>query len=273
MKKLKRISWILLAIIAIFFLWLAIRVGYGYAWTGFGNYIDIGNNVHSSKTLWDWLELLIVPFTLALATLSFSWLQSRSQQKAADDKLREETLQSYFDRITKLFFITENLVPQITADNMKTIARVWTLTALRRLDGERKGILLRYLYEAKLIQRGEHIPDNPSDGLGNRPSIIQLEKADLSNAILNGDLLISADFIGVNFSNSRMRGIRLSQSVLFETNLERADLRKANLRGADLRNANLKNADLRGADLSSADINNATDFTGARIRGAKGIRK
>ena len=47
-----------------------ILIGYGYEWTGFGEYIRITadgqEEFQRRKTLWDWLQLLIVPIVLAI---------------------------------------------------------------------------------------------------------------------------------------------------------------------------------------------------------------
>src|SRR5712692_2366904 len=54
-----------------------IIVGYRFDWTGFN-----GNN-KSGKTLWDWLQLLIIPAVLAIGGYLFSFNTSRNERKAA----------------------------------------------------------------------------------------------------------------------------------------------------------------------------------------------
>src|SRR5215469_7675365 len=72
------------------------------AWTGFFN-----------KTLWDWLQLLIVPLVLAIIALVFQLANSRTErqiakqryeqdQQIALDKQHEDLLQVYLDRISEL---------------------------------------------------------------------------------------------------------------------------------------------------------------------------
>src|SRR5260370_31262007 len=62
----------------------------------------------SKKTLWDWLQLLIIPFVLAIGGYLFNFTVSRSTQKNAQahdqterdialDNQREEALQSYIN--------------------------------------------------------------------------------------------------------------------------------------------------------------------------------
>ena len=66
-------------------------------WTGFRN-----------KTVWDWLQLLIVPLVLAIITLAFTWQQDARQQRIEnqraesdrgleEQRAQQDTLQSYLD--------------------------------------------------------------------------------------------------------------------------------------------------------------------------------
>jgi uncharacterized membrane protein len=47
-----------------------------FDWTGFGDYRDPSGNYQRAKTFWDWLELLIVPITLAIG----AWLLNRTDK-------------------------------------------------------------------------------------------------------------------------------------------------------------------------------------------------
>src|ERR1700740_190017 len=89
---------VLLALIA--FIFSAYR--FGWTETGFLN-----------KTLWDWLQLLIVPFVLAVGGLLFNFATSKTDQDIAErryqtdqiiaqDNQRETLLQIYLDRISEL---------------------------------------------------------------------------------------------------------------------------------------------------------------------------
>src|SRR5258705_13012444 len=74
---------------------------WSWTWTGF------------NKTLWDWMQLLIIPVILAVGAFVFNLAQSRTQQQIAAqryhndqdialNKQREDLLQTYFDRISEL---------------------------------------------------------------------------------------------------------------------------------------------------------------------------
>lgn len=266
--------------ITIFFVVAVLLVGLRLGWTdnappwlGFGEYQPPPGKVEGyqpPKTIWNLLELIIIPLVLVAIAYLFSRSESVKEREIELDRQREETLQAYFDRMTKLL-LENNLVESEPTDKVRNVTRIWTLTALRRLDGKRKGLLLQFLFEAGLIERGEPIPDDPRSGLGKRKAIIHLEQADLSDIDLSGALMNSVDLIGANLEGAKLRGVRFSQAVLFEANLRKADLRNANLRGADLRGIDFAEADLRGADLSSSVRDSRTDFTKANLKDTKGI--
>src|SRR5215208_4802762 len=103
-----------------------------------------------------------------------------------------------------------------------------TLTVLPRLDGDRKGIVVQFLYESGLILRVRRVLD--------------LRGADLIGANLRGAVLL-----GLNLSGASLKGANLSWATLGV-----ADLSDANLEGAELYLATLEKADLRSADLEGA---------------------
>src|SRR5438105_15868192 len=81
--KQHRVSILVVAIILILVIALII-VGYRLDWTGFN-----GNN-KSGKTLWDWLQLLIIPFVLAVGGLWFSQIQKDREQRASEQHAQTE---------------------------------------------------------------------------------------------------------------------------------------------------------------------------------------
>jgi uncharacterized protein YjbI with pentapeptide repeats len=141
------------------------------------------------------------------------------------------------------------------------IARIRTLTVLRRLDAERKGSVLQFLYEASLIN-GD-----------NNNVIIHLEKADLNRADLTGIFLHGANLSRANLNKAilhhtiltgdaileiaNMKSADLSSADMIRANLSHADLSGANLSNAILIGANLNGANLQGADLQKADLRSA----------------
>jgi hypothetical protein len=114
--------------------------------------------------VWDYLNLLAVlaiPILIAAGTLWFTYQQSQATAAASDqqhqtdlniaqDQQQETALQTYLDRMSDLLF-TEHLATSQPGDEVRQIARARTLTLLPQLNATRKGEVIRFLYEAKLI--------------------------------------------------------------------------------------------------------------------------
>jgi hypothetical protein len=110
---------------------------------------------------------------------------------------------------------------------VRTVARARTLAVLRRLDGNRRGTVVQFLYEARLIEKDSSV-------------------VDLTGAVLARAILTEANLKGAN-----LRGTHLARTSLREAKLSEADLSDAKLFGADLRRARMDGANLRGAVLMS----------------------
>ena len=257
----------------ILFVFLVYR--FGWDWTGFnsgtsqitiisttkGNYA--ATILQPSKSLWDWLNLLgvlAIPVVAGLGVAWFTHVQQRRDQHIADqraeserkdiaeraklelekalDNQREVALQEYIDKMSELL-LHEKLRESDEDDcEVRKIARVRTLTVLPRLDGERKGSVVQFLYESGLIKDKR---------------IVNLSGADLSQANLLGFILAGA--------------------YLNEVNLSYANMQFANLIGANLNIANLFQANLYLADLSGANLSRAfvTDEQLAKAKSLKGV--
>jgi hypothetical protein len=117
--------------------------------------------VQPAKTLWDWLQLLIVPAILVGVTFVWTASQTRSDNKredrriaadraAAEEARRDATLQGYLGEMSGLM-LDKKLLTSTAGSAVSTVASTVTLTTLRRLDGERKAAVVRFLYEAGLL--------------------------------------------------------------------------------------------------------------------------
>jgi uncharacterized protein YjbI with pentapeptide repeats len=278
MKARRRLWWALSGIFlfsCVGFVSAAYR--FGWSTTGF-----------LEKSLWDWLQLLIVPFVLAFGALVFQLANTRTEshiaqqryeqdQKIALDKQHEDLLQAYLDRVAELL-LEKKLGASDPLDSIEVrqIARVRTITILTQVNAQRIGYIFTFLREAELMSTAP------------MRSIVSLEHADLravewgKATLINADLR-RADLRGANLSNADLSGASLNGANLRGANLTNADLRGANLTNADLREATLINADLsratltdanlRGANLSNADLRRAelsgAALSTARLRGAK----
>jgi uncharacterized protein YjbI with pentapeptide repeats len=234
--------------------WRLIRIGYNYQWTGLGEAeLPKQENVElrPRKTLWDWLQLLIVPLAVAGVGFGFTVQQDARQQTIQQQNAQDEALQNYLDEMGNLL-LEKKLRKSEEDSEVRTLARARTLTVLGRLDSSRKAAVIQFLDEAQLIQRVER-----------REPIIGLGGADLGGAGLSG----------ANLSGAHLRTADLSGATLHRTDLSNARLSYADLSGARLLHTDLSNADLLWADLSNANVNSSNlrsaDLKGAYMRDAR----
>jgi len=178
-------------------------------------------------TIWDWLELLIVPAAIAgVATVGGAWFTRQRAQDAA--------LQAYLDKMSELLIDGQLRKEEDPYADKRITARALTLAVLRELDGGRKRTVLLFLREARLINRTEH----PRDDRKVNPPIVGLRDADLTNANLRHAKLINTrrdepiSLKGANLEGADLQGADLERADLQETNLNKANLSGANLRGA-----------------------------------------
>ena len=293
-----------------------IRIGYDYQWTGLGEAeLPKRENVEirPKKTVWDWLQLLIVPLALAIIGFVFT-MQQDARQQAIENKrakqaqeienqrakqaqeieeLRAEhaTLQAYLDQIETLL-LDRNLRGADENSDVRRLARGRTLVVLDALSADdateprpyRQVRTLRFLYEAKLIQRTPP-NDRPVISLNNvdltaidltgRPF---LRGAYLQQAHLSESILYHADLSDAYLAGADLRSADLERADLEDANLSAAFLEDANLKGANLANVDLSNAEWiykqdpllreRGAGLSNADLREA-NLQGANLTNAK----
>jgi uncharacterized protein YjbI with pentapeptide repeats len=266
-----------------------ILVGQQYKWTGFGESVQPkpdNQEIQPRKTLWDWLQLFIVPLALAAIGLWFSAQQDVHQQqiekkRAMSDLQIEErraqdaALQAYLDQMSQLM-LERKLLGSDEGDEVRTLAQARTRTILTRLDGRRKGSVVQFLYEASLINKNHPVVSLSSGFL---PPELESESVNvgLRGADLRGADLREADLSYADLSEAKLSGANLSDANLSEAQLINANLSWAPLSGADLSGTNLSEANLRFADLIDANLNGANlsdanlseaDLPGAKLRGA-----
>ena len=233
------------------------------------------------KTVWDWLQLLIVPIMLSLITVAFTWQQNTRQQQIekqqnerqqqsedqraqqaqeienqraqAERDLQEQraqqaTVQAYLDQMGTLL-LDRDLRNASEDSDVRRLARARTLVVLDALDSDRQNTVFRFLEETELIQAG------PEE----RPPIVSLKYAKLRDLELGGKQLLrntdltQATLIGADLTEAHLEGTDLSGAHLGGADLTGAYLMDAKLSGAYLYGTDLGGADLSGADLSDAE--------------------
>jgi hypothetical protein len=148
-----------------------------------------------------------------------------------NQRSQDAALQAYFEQMGDL--LTDHDLIDTERRAVRQLARAQTRTVLARLDGLRKGLLIRFLHGARLMDEGK--------------PIVALAGASLTYVNLRG-----ADLRGASLRGTYLTG---------------ADLSSAYLRGADLRDAYLTGADLSSADLSSAKVTEEQLVTCKHLQG------
>ena len=228
------VQWLTVIVAVAVTLGILIYIGYGLQWTGFGPR-RTGDSVLPPKTLWEWLQLLIIPAMLALGVF---WLNQRQKQhedriqqaqkereeEAAIQRAQDEALRAYLDQMSDLI-VDREMRKKPDDPDLRRLAQARTLAILLGLDQDRKRRPLKLIYELSLIMKEEPI---------------------------------------LNLKNAGLDTADLSEITLHDACLREVDLRLANLRGADLKGSDLGEADLRGADLSNANLSD-TVLVGANL--------
>jgi hypothetical protein len=201
------------------------------------------------------MQLLIIPLVLVVGgfllnraqrqqELDIAAEERKTERQIAKDREEERALQSYLEAMTELL-LEKKLRTSEEGSEVRSIARARTLTILRSLSGERKSSILRFLYEAKLIDREKTVIALWGANLEEA----NLWKANLREAFLWKANLREADLVG-----AFLMGAFLWEANLWKANLWEANLWEANLMLANLEGAHLERACLEGAKLSEDSI-------------------
>src|SRR5215208_6774059 len=245
---------------------------------------------------WNYLDVFLVPVAVAGATVWLTLAQDKRQHEAEEEQDRrrredeiirrqieldveeqraqDEALEAYLDEISQL--LTDEKRPLSRArpgDNLSTVTRARTLTALTRLDGHRKRSVLQFLYESGLVIKARVVVDlKGADLSAANLSAANLSSVNLSEADLRGDdlseaALIEADLGSTNLYKADLSGADLLRGDLSAANLSEADLSEAHLIGTNLHKVNLRRGDMRRAFLRAAHLHEA-ELQGAHLEEA-----
>jgi len=228
-----------------------------------GNLTSTTTEEEAYKTFWDWLTVFTVSAVIAGVGLWFTISQAEEQRYIQQQEEMEASLQAYLDQMTQMMLDDETpLLKSESKSAAGVMARVRTVTTLRRLDAKRNKLVLTFLKDSGLL--GFSVPDEPKEG------VVRLDKADLIDANMAG-----ANLSGLNLRHAKLRHAHLQNANLGITNLTFAQLEHANLEGADLRDADLLFADLDDAKFNDANFSGAilsyADLSGANLKNAKNL--
>jgi len=94
---------------------------FGWKWTGL-----------PKRTLWDWLQLLIIPAVLA-GGLWFNQQQRTQELQTADKRVQDDALQAYLDHMSDMLTPKKDqpsLADERPPKSLRSVARARTITVL-----------------------------------------------------------------------------------------------------------------------------------------------
>jgi hypothetical protein len=245
--------------IAAFAAFVAIAYRRAWSWAGFTESADR----RSGKTLWDWMELLLIPLALTLGVFVLNAAQSNRDQRRDDerisrdraialDRTREEALSTHLREMGDLL-LDRQLTSSQAEGPLRSVARSKTLSVLRRLDPVRKAAVVSFLADSGLIAR--------------RRPVVSLVGADLRRMRFSETLvdtnLGGARLEGADFSSSKLEYVKFGRTVgsTFsflpggrQSSFEAANLHRATFRDADLVSVSFAYSDLRSATFDRGHI-------------------
>lgn len=257
------------------------------------------NTGFETKTLWDWMELLIIPLVLALGIFFLNQSErvveretankrAELEREIAKDRQQEAALQSYIERMSEL--LIEKKLRTTKIKEIRDVARTLTVSVMHTLDKDRNNLVIQFLREAQLITdkksvlNGANMEGMNLQGLDFRHVFMQ--SANLSKANLQGTSFLCANLQEASFWEADLQSADFENAVLLkaylaeanlqganlaaclrEVNFEGANLQKTFMHGADLKYANLIDANLQEAQLFEAELQEAI-LAGADLQGA-----
>ncbi len=256
MRVKKWLAWasglIVLFVLMIVIFTCYIPQGFCPSWMGFGSYSAPDGTYYPEKTLWDWLNLLIVPIVLGAGAYWFSSQDRKAEQRIERQRQQEQLVASYIDRMADLM-LTHGLRTSFEnlASEPSNVAQALTVTVLRSLDKEYQNRVLSFIRDSGLSQ------------VFHGASLQSIQLCDVNLCLM--------DLSRVNLWRANLRGAlifnsRLELAVLYGADLSLADLSDSNMKWVKGKKANFTEADLRNADLSGADLREAI-FTKAKLDG------
>ena len=283
-QKLKTALWFIVFILLFIVAFWAIWADSSPFWTGFDKRpIDPGEQ--PTKTLWDWMEMLIVPAVLGIGLYILNQSARANEREIAEKNRAEDeaiaennrnqaTLEAYFDRMTELILDNDLLIFNESENDdrkklVRTIGITRTISVLRSLDAVRVKAVFEFIEDAGLKE------------------IITFKGANLRGVNWAGSFLFDTNLAGVRLRNANlerihltgsnlqragMRYVNLQDAKLKRTSLQRADLRYANLKDAVLRGADLQDTNFEHANLAGTDLRDAINFTDKQLVAAETLK-
>src|SRR5829696_1815254 len=93
----RQVQWFVGIVVALVVATIVLGYVREWEWTGL-----VKDKAYTKRTLWDWLQLLIIPAVLAGVGLWFNRQQREQELQTADRRAQEEALQAYLDQMSAM---------------------------------------------------------------------------------------------------------------------------------------------------------------------------
>lgn len=264
---------VLLAILALlvwFVEWIVSEGGTGFTFQTGGT--------QQTRTLWDWLGLLLVPAVLVASGVVFNLILSRrteaeatTDRAIADERSREQNLRNFINTMQDLIALPSSELD--SNERLKQVARAQAIATATTLDSRRFDKVITFLIDTRLLNyveeddltddiafaggdggdSGSSAADQDSDEV----SVVSGDESNEASAFESIFTFEDADFEGVSWPCAHLQRLNLNSADLDNSDLSRAYMEHTTLRDASLRNTKLENAFLGDADLTGAELDRA----------------
>lgn len=206
----------------------------------------------TEKTLWDWLELLIIPLIFSLGGYLVSVAAEQVQEASVEEQYQQRLFRGYVEQISDLL-LDKGLSTAGEFSEVKVVAQSITESTLRDLDAQRRNAVMLFLRSTGLA--------TPLPGSASQSGILSwsnLSNIDFSDTTMNAIDLHYARLENANLSNTYLGGGSNLNNVNFDnTILDKTDFRDASLQEAIFAYTNLETAtNLTEQQLQTAFICN-----------------
>ncbi|MEM6255724.1 MAG: pentapeptide repeat-containing protein [Cyanobacteria bacterium P01_D01_bin.156] len=227
------------------------------------------------QVFWSLVSVIGVPLALLLVSHEIE----QANEATAQNTREAESIDAYVDSVGELLLNID--IEQADPSKIERLIRSKTLLVTRQINPNRKGQVVRFLYDQELIfseqevqrrqqeitnaqslqQTTERLEEVPPQELAESqsPQKTTEEIEDTFHQVNLGGL----DLVGVNLNSAFIPGINLANTTMQKANLSNTNLVRADFTGADLNRADLSGADLSSATLDGSNLANAvfTDDT------------
>jgi len=287
------LPWIVLVVVFVILLAVALVGSYafGWTWTGF----------KKKGSLWDWLNLLILPVVVTILPLWFATYRKWPVRwiillVVALVTLAVLAVGGYtlnwtwtgFEGNTFWDWLNLLLVPCILpviiawlkgqqSEDSGRSDRQQQRNGLQEADHQQEAVLEAYLNHISELLLDRHLGESQLKSdvreiarartLTTLRRVGKKDKGDLLHFLYQTNLICKGKVI-IDLREADLRWANLSEAILSEANLSEADLSEADLSGAELSGANLSETKLNRASLNRANLSEA-NLHGANLSEAR----